>query len=550
MTRSPTAVPSSAARRWVYALLAIGVLLRLALLGRDLPYYAVDENDVVEQTYIFLAGDLRPSFFSYGPLVSYLLAGLCALGWGVMSVVEGWHLSDVIYRAVFEPTPFYAAARLLHASADVAAVALAARLGARHVSGPTGWAILGLGSAPLLSLNTDFTIGNDTFQGLLALAALGFVGKKDRAPNRAVAFAGAAAGLSLAVKPLQGLLVMPALLLAIVIPSAAESRRAGWRSVAASAKLLAVFGASLVGSHAVANPYSVLEFGRFWRENAGWIERTAPSTGSGWHFGWWLDLAGWPLALFAAVAVAAGFTLVRNTAPRALLLYVLTVVGVYLFVGVRPYWYNAVLPAVLVLCGALIAKLSGRSGWRSADVAIVLGSVLAAVPLANSAGEAWRAWSPEPSLERRPDRAAQVWIEERSPPAAAYWSWDATGKGRRAWWQRRPRCTGCGPTTSCTVADPAANGTTCSARPTGDIAIAELRCTGLRTCGATTPIAGRIPWWWSGCTKSRPPWPESRMPATSSRRPRRVSSGVGRVGATCGSSRPSPRSPGPAPRAK
>ena len=411
--------PSGAARRSLHALLALGVLARLALAGRDLPYYSVDENEIVEQAAIFLAGDLCPSFYSYGPLVSYLLAGLYALGWGLMGLLAGWDRSDVIYRVVFEPTPFYAVARLLHAAADVAAVVLAARFGARVFGPVAGWAVLGLGAAPLLSLNSDFTIRNDTFQGLLALLALALAGRAERAPGRAAALAGAAAGLSLAVKPLQGLLLLPALFVGIGAPPAPEWQRAGWRALAARAVPLLILGVTLAASQALANPCSVGEAGRFWRENAAWIDRESPSTGPGWHFGWWIDLAGWPLALFAAAALAAAFGLVRRPPARVLLVYVVTVLGAYAFVGVRPYWYNAVLPAVLVLAGGLVARLarglSRRRGWRAADAAIAIGVLLAAPALVAAVGEAWRSWSPRPSIERRPDRAAELWIEERIP---------------------------------------------------------------------------------------------------------------------------------------
>ena len=97
-----------------------------------------------------LTGDFCPTFFGYGPFVSYLLTGLYAAARGLLKVLAGWSDSDFFYRAIFEPTPFYAAGRVLHALADVAAVAVAARVAMRHAGLAAGWAVLALGAAPLL----------------------------------------------------------------------------------------------------------------------------------------------------------------------------------------------------------------------------------------------------------------------------------------------------------------------------------------------------------------------------------------------------------------
>ena len=109
----------------------------------------MDENEIVEQAYVSLTGDLCPTFFGYGPFVSYLLTGLYAAARGLLKVLAGWSDSDFFYRAIFEPTPFYAAGRVLHALADVAAVAVAARVAMRHAGLAAGWAVLALGAAPL-----------------------------------------------------------------------------------------------------------------------------------------------------------------------------------------------------------------------------------------------------------------------------------------------------------------------------------------------------------------------------------------------------------------
>jgi len=396
-----------------------GVGVRLALIGRDLPYYQVDENEIVEQAYVFLSGDLCPSFFSYGPLLGYALAGLYALAQFVLEQLVGLADGLFFYRAVFEPTPFYVAARTLHAVADVAAVALAARLAGRNGDSPARWAVLALGAAPLLSLNTDFAVRNDTFLGLFTLAALGLAAEGHRSPGRSAALAGVAAGFAIAVKPLQALLVLPSLVVGVAAPNPAEWRHPERPVLVAAARGVAILLAATIATHSVLNPCSLLDFGGFWRDNAFWVGAESPSTAPGWQFGWWVRLAGWPLGLFAALAIPFGLVFARRPMVRLALVYVATVVGAYLFFGVRPYWYNGVLPSLLVLTGVLAGRLatavSARSGLRATNVAIALGVALAVWPLAGATADARRAWWPTPSLGRRTDRAAQLWIEERIP---------------------------------------------------------------------------------------------------------------------------------------
>jgi hypothetical protein len=410
LTGSGELGPSPLLRRCALSALILGVSARLLLVWRDLPYYQVDENDIVEQAYVFLSGDGCPRFFSYGPLVSYVLAGLYALAGSVL----GTQRSDLLYDALFEPTPFYATARVLHAVADVAAVAVAAGLAGRSGGAAARWAVLSLGAAPLLSLNSDFAIRNDTFLGLFTLLAVGLAGRP-----RSALLTGAAAGCALAVKPLQALLVMPALVVGVAWASRSVPGSRGTGAVGTSLRAVGALLVAVVVTHGVLNPCSVSSFGELWRDNAFWVGNESPFAEPGWRFAWWLQLAGLPLTVFGGLSIVLGAAVTRDRTTRLALLYVMTVVGVYLLVGVRPYWYNAVLPSLLLPAGALAVRIAASlpraRGRRTADVAVVLGLLLTAWPLAAATRAAWQAWLPSPSLERRADRAAQLWIEERLP---------------------------------------------------------------------------------------------------------------------------------------
>jgi hypothetical protein len=403
-----------------FAILAVAI--RIALVPRDLPYYSIDENEIVEPALAFLCGDWNPRFFAYGPLTSYVLAILFAAWRSVASFAVGWSGQDFLDAAFFAPTSFYAIARALHAAAVLATAALAWRFARRFHDAPTALAALTLALAPLPDLLAEFTIRIDSLQGLLGLAGLFLAALNLESPRRAYAAgAGVLFGLNLAVKPLSALVLLPPLAGAFLV--------AAWRSSPAGRRLprtladpgVWVFVGAALAAHALVNPYAMLRPALFVRENTRWLGSPTPEARPGYELGFLAHAGGWPWALAAAAATVRAFRW-RDLATRLLLANVVWVFGVLMFAHVRPYWYNAVLPALLLLVARLVGEAARRLARHRVEAAPLVASVLAiavvAWPTAAAAREAWHAWHPTPSFERRADRAAQLWIE-RSVPAGA-----------------------------------------------------------------------------------------------------------------------------------
>src|SRR5215475_10895728 len=87
MMRPPAPDPRGRRRRRL-SLLLVGILVIVALrllwdrsqCADGLPFYSIDENDVVEPAAGVLMGDWNHQFYTYGPLFTYLLSLVYAAG--------------------------------------------------------------------------------------------------------------------------------------------------------------------------------------------------------------------------------------------------------------------------------------------------------------------------------------------------------------------------------------------------------------------------------------------------------------------------------------
>lgn len=404
----------------VAAVAVPAIAARFVLAARDLPYYSIDENEIVEPALAFLCGTADPHWFGYGPLVSYVLAGLFSAWEAASGFARGWTRADFFYAAFFEPTPFYVIARLMHSAASLGCAVLMWSFAERSYGRAAGLAALVIGLAPVLERNAEFTARVDTFQGLLVLGSLWCARAYPAAGRRAGPYLGAGAltGLSLAVKPLQGLLPLPVVALAGWLAAGRGERRIA-RMVAHPATW--AFWPALLAAFAIANPYAVLRPRALWEENARLVGVARPGSVAGHDYGWAPAALGWPLAIAVAAALVAALRW-KDAPSRLLLAAVAVFCGALLVTPTRPYWYNAILPAALVLVARLAAEVGVRlSRPMRTDPTLAAGLaalVLAAVPLVATARLGLAAWREAPTVERRADRAAQRWIEAHVPPGA------------------------------------------------------------------------------------------------------------------------------------
>jgi hypothetical protein len=167
-----------------------------------------------------------------------------------------------------------------------------------------------------------------------------------------------------------------------------------------------------------ANPYVVLRPRNLWTENIALVGQSRPGSVAGYDFRWAVAVWGWPLAVMLAAALACAVRW-KDTPSRLLFGATAIFCGLLLFCSVRPYWYNAILPAGLLLVARLVGSAARRVATATqvdeGALAALVAVALVALPLTRAVAEAREAWVPRPSLERRADRAAQRWIESNVP---------------------------------------------------------------------------------------------------------------------------------------
>jgi 4-amino-4-deoxy-L-arabinose transferase-like glycosyltransferase len=207
------------------AIVIAGTLLRLSIAVRNAETPMIDENEVAEQAVAFLGPDLNFYFLKYGPLTMYAIAAI----YRVAAALHGITPLEYASRVFLEGTEHYTIARVYTSSwlsvlALVAFFVLRRQLGVR-----AAWLACALLAFPLidvLAFGARIDAPQAAFQCLALLALTEVVA---RPGWKAWVAAGACAGLGIATKPLPGLLLAPAFLLASWFASAERadgSRRA------------------------------------------------------------------------------------------------------------------------------------------------------------------------------------------------------------------------------------------------------------------------------------------------------------------------------------
>lgn len=409
-----------------FILLLAMAAIRLIFVARDLPYYFIDENEIVEPALAYLCGDLDPHWYKYGPLFSYLLSIIYKAWQWVSAIALGWTPEDFYYAAFFAPTPFYVLARAFHEAIILAIVGVSYCFAKRFYDRPTALAVLILASAPLLNMTTAprFTARLDTLQGFFCLLSIFMAAhlSKDHRSLGIYAGAGCLAGLSIATKPLPGLVLLPTLFLAHILavwPETATRNRRRSLGLVLHPGILVGAGV-LVLTHCIVHPYSVIKFSVFYQEQYNVLFSSAAQGGKylGYDFNWLILLWGWPLTIASAIALLMAWRW-SDPPSRLLWTYVITFCCVFLAFKTRMYWYNAVFPALLLLIARLLALLAHASvkviRVPPSVAAAFLAAGLVMGPWIEAGSIAWSSWPLEASIEKRTDRAAQHWIERCIP---------------------------------------------------------------------------------------------------------------------------------------
>ena len=393
------------------------------MLGHDLPYYSIDENDVVEPALAFVAGDWDPKWYKYGPLFSYILALIYICQQWILITFLGWSSDQFFYAVFFDSATFYYIARAFHLLVIAAIAIVSARFCWRYYNKQTAYVVLVFSIAPVIELITGFTVRIDTLQGLLALLCLYFAVsfKSGEKYYKSYVIAGVFSGLVLATKPLTGLLLLPAVFVAHLLTCA-------WRrpldisqfskTLFLDNKGIYIFVIIMVLVHSLVHPYSIINFSSFWQEQYQVIFSPSDQGGSmpGFNFSWLFGRWGFLLATLALLSPLL-LIIQRDKVTSVLVAYIMTFVMVFMLFKTRIYWYNSIIPVLLIVMAKLfttglnvLVKTQGNNRAVKPEFALVLALLFVVSPIT-------KAWLEVTSFLTKPraDQTAQEWVEANLP---------------------------------------------------------------------------------------------------------------------------------------
>ena len=400
---------------WALGLiLAVSLALRLWGISFGLPniHCRPDESTLVNKALSIGTGDLNPHFFNYPSLYFYLLAFVYGLFFALGRMGGAFAGIEDFQRLFFtDPSAFYLIGRISSALLGTASVGLTFLIGRR-----TGGARVGLLSAFFLSLvflhvRDSHFLTVDIPATFYMLAGLVFALRYlERSVLGELLASAACFGLAASTKYNVALFGISTFVVAWLV-ARREKRTIPW------SRWLWVAG--VMGLVFVAGtPFSVLDFGSFWRDLT--FERLHFAVGHGdpglnLGSGWWYHLRfsllhglGWPL--LGAALIGVGWMVWRRRPQDLALLS-----GLLVYYGMagsgQSVFMRYMLPVVPLLCvaaGGLCDVLtSRRRNW-----ALLLAVVLAA-PGAHAT------WQHGRLLAREDTRLlAARWIEAEVPDGA------------------------------------------------------------------------------------------------------------------------------------
>ncbi len=359
-------------RRLLPVVLLLALALRLWGIGFGLPfaYARPDETEIAGPAVGFLSGDLRPPFFQWPTLFSYIVALMYAIYGGLAGALTGFaSLADFAESRRQNIAPFLLAGRFLSMSMGVVTVWAVYAVGRRVFNEIVGVvAAMFLAVAFLHVRDSHFGVTDVAMTGLVVLAVLAIVRWRDEPGFGRAVVAGAATGLSGSTK-YNGLGVGLCFLVAltqVMAPRGPDRLKLGSRSLAgfAAAALLAFAGGS---------PYIVVDWPRFVRDISAVENTIEAGHGLNLGVGWWYfgtvvlpAGVGWPMWL----ASLAGAIVLTTTRARQSLPVLVFPLAYYAFAG-RGYAVFAryIVPVVPFVCLAAAWFLVYVAGIGTAGVA-------------------------------------------------------------------------------------------------------------------------------------------------------------------------------------
>ena len=360
---------ASPAHLVLYALLAVGLVLRVKNNGYGLPYvYNVDEGSHFTARAIgMLGGDWDPGYYQNPSAFTYLANFALRLRFGHGNPFG--EFGAVIEAYKLDPTQIYETTRSLAAVLCMIGVVAIFWAGRRLWS--TG---VGIAAAALLTfafLPVSYSRIAVTDVGTLAPVALAVVAAArigEGGSRRWWLLAGVGAGLAIGFKYTAGLVLLPIAVAAVA--RLVRERRDALADVALGSLLVLV---GCVGAFFVTNPYFFLELDDARRQLSAQAE-TAGDFGkvgqNGTGAPYYLGTLTWGLGWVAALAALAGAAVeLRRDVVRGLVLLAFPVaLFVYLSLQARFFsrWLLPAYPVLVLLAGSALAQAGDLAGRLAA----------------------------------------------------------------------------------------------------------------------------------------------------------------------------------------
>jgi len=410
-------------RRWHRPALLAGVLAVVAVrlawghshCAEGLPFYSIDENDVVEPTAGFLMGDWNHQYYAYGPVFMYLLSSV----YGAAAFLSGHGVHRFATDVFFDPYWHYYLARMLSLIVILATVAVAVLETQRIFSSLAAVICLVLLAFPVAENFTNYTARIDVLQAFFQLLALfSLIRMFANGAVRHYVGAGAWTGLAIASKPIPGALIVPIALGVALLrawreraPATGGPRLAsdGWATIRSLVADRRLYLAAAVGfaAFSLGFPFAILDFNNFWLQEVVRIQTaSAAPYARGFELINYVPQTGSPL--FALGIAALIYQLWRGpAAARILAGFATFYLLAFVRVPAREYFFIPILAPVCICISLMLADL--LRSFERADVrfGIVVGlavAMLFTIP------------PPRGHARQREQLAVRDWITAHVPP--------------------------------------------------------------------------------------------------------------------------------------
>ena len=377
----------------LFAILLVAAAVRLVGLRFGLPfaYARPDETEAAGPAVTYLTtGSLRPQFFQWPSLFSYVVAALYALYGGVFGFLTGHASIAAFIESRYQAfAPFLLIPRAFSATMGVVTVAAVYTLARRVFNEVTGLTAAWLLAIAFLHVrDSHFGMSDVTMTALVVLSTLATVAWSERGGVGRALLAGLLVGLAGSTK-YNGLAAGAPMAIALLL-----HLRDG-RGIRPTLTAAIVFGLAVAAGFFGASPYILIDWSRFLTD-VGSVQTTLATGHGGMQIsrGWWYFGSvvlpaglGWPVFI-ASVAGIAGLLVTRWRASVVLLAFPL---AYYAYAGqsysvfaryilpVVPYLCITAAWLVVALVGALVERSVPESARRAATSTVRAGNAPAFV---------------------------------------------------------------------------------------------------------------------------------------------------------------------------